>query len=70
MLICDLLGLEQSEDQRPIFDAMDDATRRRRAAAAVSELARNAARERPRLIVFEDIHWASPLLLELSRRCG
>ena len=63
ILIRDLLGLEQREDQRPIFDAMDDGARRRRAAAALADLARNAARERPRLLVFEDIHWATPLLL-------
>lgn len=61
--ICDLLGLEQKPDQRAIFKAMDDATRRRQAAAAFAELASQAAREHPRLIVFEDIHWASPLLL-------
>ena len=68
MPVCDLLGLEQREDQRPIFDAMDNATRRRRTAEAFADLAGNAARERPRLLVFEDIHWATPLLLELSRR--
>ena len=42
---------------------MDDGARRRRAAAAFADLASNAARERPRLLVFEDIHWATPLLL-------
>jgi len=63
LLVCDLLGLEQREDHRPIFDAMDDAARRRRAAAALADLARMTARERPRLLVVEDIHWASPLLL-------
>jgi class 3 adenylate cyclase/tetratricopeptide (TPR) repeat protein len=63
MPVCDLLGLEQREAQRPLFDAMDDAARRQRAAAAFADLARNAARERPRLLVFEDVHWATSLLL-------
>jgi class 3 adenylate cyclase/predicted ATPase len=63
MPVCDLLGLDQREAHRRLFDAMDDAARRRRAAAALADLARSAARERPLLLVFEDVHWATPLLL-------
>ena len=62
-LICDLLNLDQRGELQPIFDAMDNATRSRRTAEAVADLAIKAAREQPRLIVFEDIHWGSPLLL-------
>ena len=62
-LISDLLDLEQRADTQAIFDAMDNPTRMRRTAEAVADLAVRAARVQPRLIVLEDVHWASPLLL-------
>ena len=61
--IADLLNLEQRPELAVIFDAMDNATRHRRIAEAAADLATKAAGARPQLIVFEDIHWASPLLL-------
>jgi class 3 adenylate cyclase/tetratricopeptide (TPR) repeat protein len=62
-MVRDLLGLEQQPELRSWFDAMDNATRLRRGADACAALAARAARAQPRLLVFEDIHWASPLLL-------
>ena len=62
-LLADLLGIEQRTELQGLFDAMDNATRLRRSAEAVAELALQAARTQPRLLVFEDLHWASPLLL-------
>ena len=62
-LIGDLLDLPQRAGLQNIFDAMDNATRVRRTAEAVASLAASCARVQPRLVVFEDIHWASPLLL-------
>ena len=62
-LIRDVLELGQREATQAIFDAMDNATRVRRTAAAIADLASRAARARPLLLVFEDIHWGSPLLL-------
>jgi class 3 adenylate cyclase len=74
--IGDLLGLPQRQDLQLTFDAMDNAARTQRTADAVASLASNAAGERPCLIVFEDIHWGSPLLLAClatlalaTRRC-
>jgi class 3 adenylate cyclase/tetratricopeptide (TPR) repeat protein len=62
-MIRDVLDLEQREATQAIFDAMDNATRVRRTAAAVADLAGRAAHVRPLLLIFEDIHWGSPLLL-------
>jgi len=61
--ISDLLDLSQRDYAQAIFDAMDNATRTRKTAEAVADLAARVARRQPQLIVFEDIHWASPLLL-------
>lgn len=61
-LIRDLLELAQRAHLQALFDAMDTATRTRRTADAMADLARRAARERPRLIAFEDIHWGSATL--------
>jgi class 3 adenylate cyclase/tetratricopeptide (TPR) repeat protein len=67
-LVCALLDLHQRDDQQAVFDAtildaMDNATRVRRTAEAVADLVDNAARAQPQLIVFEDIHWGSKLLM-------
>jgi tetratricopeptide (TPR) repeat protein len=61
--ISDVLDLGQGEHAQAILDAMDNATRTRRTAEAVADLIAKAARRRAQLMVFEDIHWASPLLL-------
>jgi class 3 adenylate cyclase/tetratricopeptide (TPR) repeat protein len=62
-LIAELLGVAQRAELQSIYDAMDNATRVRRTADAVASLAAKAARERPRVIVFDDIHWGSPILM-------
>jgi class 3 adenylate cyclase/tetratricopeptide (TPR) repeat protein len=62
-LIADLLDLDQREDLQPVFDAMDNATRLRRTSEAVGTLVAKAALDQPRMIVFEDIHWADSFLL-------
>ena len=62
-VISDLLDLEQRPELETLFDAMDNATRLRRTADAVADLTARVASTRQQLIVFEDIHWASPLLL-------
>ena len=61
--ISDLLDLGQREHAQAILDAMDNATRVRRTAEAFADLIAKAASRHAQLIVFEDIHWASPLLL-------
>jgi class 3 adenylate cyclase len=63
--INDLLDLPQPAALRPIFDAVDSATRSRRTVEAVSEVCKRASNVRPRVLVFEDIHWASAALLRL-----
>ena len=62
-MLRDLLGVEQRPELRTLFDAMDNATRMRRGADACAALAAQAAARQPRLLVFEDIHWGTPLLL-------
>ncbi|MGE5116632.1 MAG: tetratricopeptide repeat protein, partial [Betaproteobacteria bacterium] len=62
-VLADLLGLPQRADLQPLFEAMDNATRLARSAEVLARLATQAARAQPRLLVFEDIHWAAPSLL-------
>jgi class 3 adenylate cyclase/tetratricopeptide (TPR) repeat protein len=61
--LADLLGIAQRPEVRGLYDAIDHATRLGRAADALAALAATAAQAQPRLVAFEDIHWASPLLL-------
>ena len=62
-MLRDLLGIAQRPELRTLFDAMDNTTRIRRGADACAALAVQAAKRQPRLLVFEDIHWGTPLLL-------
>jgi class 3 adenylate cyclase/tetratricopeptide (TPR) repeat protein len=62
VLLADLLGIAQRAEAQSLFDAMDNATRLRRSAEAVAALATRVAQAQPRLLVFEDVHWATPLL--------
>ncbi len=64
MVAADLLGLPLPESLRPLYDAMDNATRQRRRAALVVELVRRASLERPQLLLVEDVHWAAPEALD------
>ncbi len=60
----DLLDLPQPLELRALYDAMDNATRSRGKQETLAELVVQASRQRPRLIVVEDLHWADPLTLE------
>ncbi len=59
----DLLDLEQSTEDRATYDAMDNETRKEGRSALVADLVRGVSVEAPLLLVVEDIHWASPLML-------
>jgi class 3 adenylate cyclase/tetratricopeptide (TPR) repeat protein len=63
VFINDLLDLAQPAELQAVFDAMDNATRTQRAGEAVTAVLRCAAARQPRLVVIEDVHWASPALL-------
>ncbi|HTS54930.1 MAG TPA: adenylate/guanylate cyclase domain-containing protein [Burkholderiales bacterium] len=67
MFINDLLDVEQPPGLQAVFDAMDNATRTHRAGEAVAAVLKRASSRRPRLVVVEDIHWASGALL---RHCA
>jgi class 3 adenylate cyclase/tetratricopeptide (TPR) repeat protein len=59
----ELLDLPQPADLRPLYEAMDNETRRHGRARAVSALVAAAGRVGPVLIRVEDIHWADAELL-------
>jgi tetratricopeptide (TPR) repeat protein len=57
------LDLPQPPQFEAIHEAMDNATRLRRAGQTLAAMLQRAAAVRPLLCVVEDIHWASPELL-------
>ena len=59
----DLLNLPQPKKLRALYDAMDNPTRNQGKRRTVAGLVERASRERPRLLVIEDIHWADQLQL-------
>ncbi len=61
--INDLLDLEQRPELQAVFDAMDNATRIQRTGEAVTAVFKCASSRQPRLVVIEDVHWASPAWL-------
>ncbi len=63
LFINDLLDLPQRAELQAVFDAMDNATRTHRTGEALTAVVQGASLRQPRLIVIEDIHWASPTLL-------
>ena len=63
ILVNELLELPQSVEQRTAFDAMDKNTRVQRLGETLVGFLHSCALERPRLLVVEDVHWASPDLL-------
>ena len=63
VFINDLLDLAQPPELQAMFDAMDNATRTQRAGEAVAAVLKYAASRRPRLVVIEDVHWASASVL-------
>ncbi len=56
----DLLDLPQIGEWRALYDAMDNATRNRGKLALTAALAGYACRDRPILLIVEDLHWADP----------
>jgi tetratricopeptide (TPR) repeat protein len=61
--LCDLLDLPLPAELRPLHDAMDNAARNRGKAATLCDLVRCSTQSRPCLIIIEDVHWASPIVL-------
>lgn len=74
VLIGDLLELEQSPEQRAVFNAMDNETRAQRLRELITGMLQRCAVRLPRLLIVEDIHWAAPDLLQdlalLTRAAG
>ena len=59
----DLMDLPPSGEQRALYDAMDNATRNRGRREAAAAIVAHATRERPLLLIVEDLHWAEPSVL-------
>jgi class 3 adenylate cyclase/tetratricopeptide (TPR) repeat protein len=54
----DLLDLAQPTELRALYDAMDNAARNRGKRQTIAALVQAASRQRPILLVVEDLHWA------------
>jgi class 3 adenylate cyclase/tetratricopeptide (TPR) repeat protein len=63
LFVNEWLDLAQPAAMQAVFDAMDNATRQRRAADSLASVLRRAAQRQPLLVMVEDIHWASADLL-------
>ncbi len=59
----DLLDLPQPVELRTLYDAMDNAKRNQGKQQVVSDLVTVCAARSPLLILIEDVHWATPLIL-------
>ena len=66
----DLLDLPQSAENTATYDAMDNLTRNAGKLETVVALARNMSALYPRLLVFEDLHWADKLVLRQIAELG
>ena len=66
----DLLDLPQSLENIAIYDAMDNLTRNAGKLETVVALIRNMSTLCPRLLVFEDLHWADKLVLQQIAKLG
>ena len=66
----DLLDLPQSAESQAMYDAMDNLTRNVGKLQTVVTLARHLSNKRPRLIVFEDLHWAEKIVLQQIAELG
>jgi tetratricopeptide (TPR) repeat protein len=63
----ELLGVSQPTELRAMYDAMDDAARRRGEHEAVAAVVGALSRRQPQLIQIEDIQWAdAPVLAHLA----
>jgi class 3 adenylate cyclase/tetratricopeptide (TPR) repeat protein len=59
----DLLDLPLPAALRPLHDAMDNDTRNRGKATTLCDLVRRSVEHRPCLVLIEDVHWASSIVL-------
>ncbi len=66
----DLLNLPRSPEDQALYDAMDNLTRNTGKVDTVVALVRALSKKLPRLIVFEDIHWADKLVLKQIASLG
>lgn len=60
----DILDLPFTTEEKATYDAMENAVRSAGKQAAVAELIRSASASKPRLIVVEDLHWATEQTLD------
>jgi class 3 adenylate cyclase/tetratricopeptide (TPR) repeat protein len=63
VFLYDLLALPQTGEWRALYDAMDNGTRNRGKLALTAALAGYACRDRPILLIVEDLHWADQQVL-------
>src|SRR5438046_2545291 len=64
----DLLNLPQPPELRPIYEAMDTGTRGQGRQRVMVRILDRKSRQRPRLLVVEDLHWADqPALMHLAK---
>jgi len=59
----DLLDIPQEGEAQSTYDAMDPGTREERRRQTAAALVRLAAHKHPRLLIVEDLHWASEATL-------
>ena len=65
-----LLGLPQPERTRVIYDALNSDLRRQGKRNALSMIINSIARNRPQLLLIEDVHWAEETALETIAAIG
>ena len=66
VFVNELLDVSQPPELKALFDAMDNASRMRRASETLTAVLQRASRARPLLLSLEDMHWASPDALRHS----
>jgi class 3 adenylate cyclase/tetratricopeptide (TPR) repeat protein len=64
LFIASLLVVPFTPQEKAFYDAIDNSTRADRCATALAAVLVRAAKIRPILLTVEDIHWASPELLQ------
>ncbi len=63
VFLFDFLGLEQSLEDRTMFEAMDNATRNAGKQELLLGLVRKASAKSPLMLIVEDVHWADRMIL-------
>ncbi|MHA1567584.1 MAG: adenylate/guanylate cyclase domain-containing protein [Alphaproteobacteria bacterium] len=64
VFLYDLLDLPHPPELRGLYEAMGNDTRNRQKTAVMATIIAAAARQQPRLIIIEDVHWADALILD------